>query len=167
MCVVWVANHESIVSVHYITETPPLILAVFMCHAYLFLLPNTSPPHTHSTMPTLKCGYPSLQPPQQSQPPPPPLPPARERDVLDLPTAQTGPGGVQIRKDYNPKQAQVAPHQQMQTNPSYLISPITGEKIPVDKLQDHMKYGELACWLGQGCGVWGGVRKVLCDIGTG
>ncbi|KAL5479911.1 hypothetical protein EMCRGX_G023512 [Ephydatia muelleri] len=82
-------------------------------------------------------------PPQQSQPPPPPLPPTRERDVLDLPTAQTGPGGVQIRKDYNPKQAQVAPHQQMQTNPNYLISPITGEKIPVDKLQDHMKYGLL------------------------
>lgn len=100
-------------------------------------LPNT-PKNIYHALTSL-----NFQPPQQSQPPPPPPPPARERDVLDMPTAQTGPGGVQIRKDYNPKQVQAAPHQQMQTNPQYLISPITGEKIPVDKLQDHMRYGEL------------------------
>lgn len=43
---------------------------------------------------------------------------------------------IQIRKDYNPKQAR-APG----TNPpdNYLISPITGERVPPQEFDEHMK----------------------------
>ncbi|XP_070565002.1 splicing factor 3A subunit 1-like [Ptychodera flava] len=56
---------------------------------------------------------------------PPPLPPM--------------PAEVEIRKDYDPK----APKQTPVLTDKYLISPITGEKIPADKMQEHMRIGLL------------------------
>ena len=62
---------------------------------------------------------------------PPPLPPP--------PVPQQG---LQIRKDYNPKVAR-PPAPPTQPPQQFLISPITGEKIPAEKMQEHMRYGEL------------------------
>jgi len=70
---------------------------------------------------------------------PPPLPP--------LPSQMDN---IVIRKDYNPK-AFKAPTTQSnaQANPpsksadSWVISPITGEKIPAGKIDEHMRYGLL------------------------
>lgn len=63
--------------------------------------------------------------PQEPPPPQPPLPPM-------------APGtNIQIRKDYNPKQAKApvgAP-----TPDNYLISPITGERVPSHEFDEHMK----------------------------
>lgn len=56
---------------------------------------------------------------------------------------------VVIRKDYNPKAAKQqqatpsAPTAAPKTAEAWVISPITGEKIPADKLQEHMRYGLL------------------------
>lgn len=70
---------------------------------------------------------------KESMPPPlPPLPPQLDN--------------VLIRKDYNPKTSKaVQPQPQIPTKPTeaYVISPITGEKIPADKLQEHMRFGLL------------------------
>lgn len=65
------------------------------------------------------------QPPKEAPPQPPPLPPNPEQVV--------------VRKDYNPKGTK-APKS---TTEQYLISPITGEKIPADKMQEHMRIGLL------------------------
>ncbi|KAK3603715.1 hypothetical protein CHS0354_023328 [Potamilus streckersoni] len=68
--------------------------------------------------------------------PPPPPPPPKEIPQPPLPP----PDQVIIKKDYNPK-ARTVP---AEGNPDqYLISPITGEKIPADKVQQHMKIGLL------------------------
>ncbi|XP_054161737.1 splicing factor 3A subunit 1-like [Oppia nitens] len=67
--------------------------------------------------------------------PPPPLPPLPPQ--LD---------NVLIRKDYNPKQTKPQLTQNptpSRTSDSFVISPITGEKIPADKLQEHMRFGLL------------------------
>ncbi|PIK60618.1 putative splicing factor 3A subunit 1-like [Apostichopus japonicus] len=58
--------------------------------------------------------------------PPPPLPPQ--------------PGEVQIRKDYDPKAPK--PSAGIEKD-EYLVSPITGSKIPADKMQEHMRIGLL------------------------
>lgn len=59
---------------------------------------------------------------------PPPLPPT--------------PGNVMVKKGYDPKQ-----HATKTTRPAapdeYLISPITGERIPASKVQEHMRIGLL------------------------
>lgn len=44
---------------------------------------------------------------------------------------------IQIRKDYNPKQAKVQVGAAAPDN--YLISPITGEKVPPHEFDEHMK----------------------------
>ncbi|XP_037114379.1 splicing factor 3A subunit 1 [Syngnathus acus] len=69
-----------------------------------------------------------------SNPMPPPLPPT--------------PDQVIIRKDYDPK-ASKAPAP-VAVSDEYLISPITGEKIPASKIPEHMRIGLLdPRWLEQ------------------
>lgn len=59
---------------------------------------------------------------------PPPLPPA--------------PGSVVVKKNYDPKQKTIkAPT--VAAPDEYLISPITGERIPASKVQEHMRIGLL------------------------
>ncbi|XP_075425016.1 splicing factor 3A subunit 1 isoform X2 [Ascaphus truei] len=67
-------------------------------------------------------------------PMPPPLPPT--------------PDQVIVRKDYDPKASKPQPPA---TPPDeYLVSPITGEKIPASKMQEHMRIGLLdPRWLEQ------------------
>lgn len=60
-------------------------------------------------------------------PMPPPLPPT--------------PDQVIIRKDYDPKASKSLPS--VAVSDEYLISPITGEKIPASKMQEHMRIGLL------------------------
>lgn len=58
-------------------------------------------------------------------------------------------GPVQVRRDYNPKMAQTA-GAQPSGQEQFLISPITGEKIPAEKMQKHMQYGtyiHMCAWL--------------------
>lgn len=89
----------------------------------------------------------SLQEVTPSSPPRAPAPPSAP------PTAtSTTQGQTVIRHGYNPKASQAPPtqpaqQQQRQQAPSvnYLISPITGEKIPADKMEEHMRYGQ-SCW---------------------
>uniref|UniRef100_A0A8C9TD99 Splicing factor 3A subunit 1 n=1 Tax=Scleropages formosus TaxID=113540 RepID=A0A8C9TD99_SCLFO len=67
-------------------------------------------------------------------PMPPPLPPT--------------PDQVIIRKDYDPKASK--PQVPVAAADEYLISPITGEKIPASKMQEHMRIGLLdPRWLEQ------------------
>ncbi|KAM9743970.1 splicing factor 3A subunit 1 isoform 2-T4 [Menidia menidia] len=67
-------------------------------------------------------------------PMPPPLPPT--------------PDQVIIRKDYDPKASKPPPS--ITVPDEYLISPITGEKIPASKMQEHMRIGLLdPRWLEQ------------------
>ncbi|ROL41607.1 Splicing factor 3A subunit 1 [Anabarilius grahami] len=67
-------------------------------------------------------------------PMPPPLPPT--------------PDQVIIRKDYDPKASKPLPP--VAAPDEYLISPITGEKIPASKMQEHMRIGLLdPRWLEQ------------------
>ncbi|XP_025079375.1 splicing factor 3A subunit 1-like [Pomacea canaliculata] len=72
---------------------------------------------------------------QAPAPPPPPPPPPTEAPPLP-PT----PDQVIIRRDYNPK-ARTVP--QEEAPDMYMISPITKEKIPTSKVQDHMRIGLL------------------------
>ena len=53
---------------------------------------------------------------------------------------------MQVRRDYNPKAAQATPTQTGSSQ--YLISPITGEKIPAEKMEEHMRYGRSDTWAG-------------------
>lgn len=73
-----------------------------------------------------KAPSPPPQPTVGSAPQPPPLPPNPEQ--------------VLIRKDYDPKASK---HHRAPTSDEYLISPITGERIPVNKVQEHMRIGLL------------------------
>ncbi|XP_041079348.1 splicing factor 3A subunit 1 [Polyodon spathula] len=73
-------------------------------------------------------------PPPPDNPMPPPLPPT--------------PDQVIIRKDYDPKASK--PQPPAPVSDEYLISPITGEKIPASKMQEHMRIGLLdPRWLEQ------------------
>ncbi|XP_012938443.1 splicing factor 3A subunit 1 [Aplysia californica] len=65
-------------------------------------------------------------PPPPTEAPPPPLPPAPEQVII---------------KDYNPKAKPAPPPEP--TSDQYMISPITGEKIPAHKVQEHMRIGLL------------------------
>ncbi|XP_029633151.1 splicing factor 3A subunit 1-like [Octopus sinensis] len=65
-------------------------------------------------------------PPSDIPQPPPPLPPT--------------PDQVIVRKDYNPKARTIS----TEPNPdSFMVSPITGEKIPTHKVPEHMRIGLL------------------------
>ncbi|KAG8194724.1 hypothetical protein JTE90_026374 [Oedothorax gibbosus] len=72
-----------------------------------------------------RSSSPPPLPPKEAPPLPPPLPPQ--------------PDQVLIRKDYNPKVVKPAPP----VTEQFLISPITGERIPADKMQEHMRIGLL------------------------
>jgi splicing factor 3A subunit 1 len=73
--------------------------------------------------------------------PPPPPPPVPKDLGPKLPPLPPNPDHVIIRKDYNPK----VPKSSEQTvmADKFLISPITGEQIPADKIQEHMRIGLL------------------------
>lgn len=61
-----------------------------------------------------------------------------------LPPLPPSLDNVLIRKDYNPKAKAAAPQGAAARLPdSYVISPITGEKILAEKVQQHMKYNLL------------------------
>ncbi|ODM95504.1 Splicing factor 3A subunit 1 [Orchesella cincta] len=66
----------------------------------------------------------------------PPLPPTLEPPRQDK---------VLIKKDYDPKQSKQQVKEVIRPIPpeEYTISPITGERIPVSKLQEHMRIGLL------------------------
>jgi splicing factor 3A subunit 1 len=75
-------------------------------------------------------------------PPPPPVPPIPKDSVSHkLPPLPPNPDQVLIRRDYNPK----APKSLEPTSSGdkFLISPITGEQIAADKIQEHMRIGLL------------------------
>ncbi|KAI0212588.1 Splicing factor 3A subunit 1 [Lamellibrachia satsuma] len=74
-------------------------------------------------------------------PPQPPLPPAPPAEAPQPPPLPPVLDKVILRKDYNPKVAK--PAQPEPTADNYLISPITGEKIRADKIQEHMRIGLL------------------------
>ncbi|KAJ7309552.1 hypothetical protein JRQ81_007601, partial [Phrynocephalus forsythii] len=77
----------------------------------------------------------------QKAPPPPEAP-------MPLPLPPT-PDQVIVRKDYNPKGAS-KPLPPTPAPDEYLVSPITGEKIPASKMQEHMRIGLLdPRWLEQ------------------
>lgn len=88
---------------------------------------TTSTTTSTTTTPSLPARAPSPppQPPKEAPPQLPPLPPNPEQVV--------------VRKDYNPKGGKPA----KPSSEQYLISPITGEKIPADKMQEHMRIGLL------------------------
>jgi len=73
-----------------------------------------------------------------SAPPPPPPPPPKELPPPPLPPA---PEQV-IIKEYNPK-AKPVPPSEPAGGDQFMISPITGEKIPAHKVQEHMRIGLL------------------------
>ncbi|XP_064614806.1 splicing factor 3A subunit 1-like [Liolophura sinensis] len=74
---------------------------------------------------------------KQDRPKPPPPPPS---DLPNPPPLPPTPDQVVVRKDYNPKARPVAPEP---TSDQYMISPITGEKIPAHKVHEHMRIGLL------------------------
>ncbi|KAH3810266.1 hypothetical protein DPMN_138656, partial [Dreissena polymorpha] len=80
-----------------------------------------------------------LRPPVRAPPPsmPPPPPP---KEMPNPPPLPPTPDQVIIKKGYDPKARAV---QQEPSDEQFLVSPITGEKIPVDKVQQHMKIGLL------------------------
>lgn len=88
-----------------------------------------------ATSTTNAAGAPSNVPPRA--PSPPPQPP--KEAPPQLPPLPPNPEQVVVRKDYNPKGGKPAKPSAEQ----YLISPITGEKIPADKMQEHMRIGLL------------------------
>ena len=71
--------------------------------------------------------------------PPPPPPPVPKDVGPKLPPLPPNPENVIIRKDYDPK----APKVVEQVAGKFLVSPITGEQIPAEKIQEHMRIGLL------------------------
>ena len=59
---------------------------------------------------------------------------------MQPPPALPAPGNVEIRK-YDPKLAQAAKNKTETEH--FFVSPITGEKIPASKVQEHMRIGLL------------------------
>ncbi|XP_017474571.1 PREDICTED: splicing factor 3A subunit 1-like [Rhagoletis zephyria] len=72
-------------------------------------------------------------------------PEAEKTKETSLPPLPPSLDNVLIRKDYNPKAAKVVAAQPSAASrpDSYFISPMTGEKIPAEKLQDHMRFSLL------------------------
>ncbi|RDD44977.1 Splicing factor 3A subunit 1 [Trichoplax sp. H2] len=69
---------------------------------------------------------------------PPPLPPT-EADNASMPPPLPPVANAVVKKDYDPKSSKKL----SESTTQYLISPLTGEKVPVDKMDEHMKYGLL------------------------
>ncbi|KAL4220170.1 splicing factor 3a [Mactra antiquata] len=78
---------------------------------------------------------PPQRPPVPAAPPPPPPP-----SEIPQPPLPPTPDQVVIKKGYDPKARTI---QQEPQSEQYLLSLITGEKIPADKVQHHMKIGLL------------------------
>lgn len=76
------------------------------------------------------------RPPSPPVPPPPSVPPKQP----PLPPQPPLPNPALVKKDYNPKAGKPLPPT---TSDQWLISPITGEKIPAHKMQDHIRIGLL------------------------
>lgn len=94
---------------------------------------SAAPTTTTTTTPTNAAA--SNLPPRA--PSPPPQPP--KEAPPQLPPLPPNPEQVVVRKDYNPKGGKPA----KPSSEQFLISPITGEKIPADKMQEHMRIGLL------------------------
>lgn len=77
----------------------------------------------------------------------PPIPPESTGEKPPLPPSLEPPrqDKVIIKKDYDPKLAKQTVKEVIRPVPpeEYTISPITGERIPVSKLQEHMRIGLL------------------------
>lgn len=86
---------------------------------------EAAPPSSAPSNLPPRAPSPPPQPPKEAPPQLPPLPPNPEQVV--------------VRKDYNPKGGKPA----KPSSEQFLISPITGEKIPADKMQEHMRIGLL------------------------
>ncbi|XP_011687134.1 PREDICTED: splicing factor 3A subunit 1 [Wasmannia auropunctata] len=68
-------------------------------------------------------------------------PKQRETNMQPPPLPPT-PGNVLVKKGYDPKQHATKPARPVAPD-EYLISPITGERIPASKVQEHMRIGLL------------------------
>lgn len=64
------------------------------------------------------------------------------RDTMQPPPLPPTPGNVVVKKGYDPKQHGVKTSRPAPPD-EYLISPITGERIPASKVQEHMRIGLL------------------------
>ncbi|XP_060586452.1 splicing factor 3A subunit 1-like [Ruditapes philippinarum] len=76
----------------------------------------------------------------QRPPPVPAMPPPPPPSEIPQPPLPPTPDQVVIKKGYDPKARTIQPEAPSE---QFLVSPITGEKIPVDKVQQHMKIGLL------------------------
>lgn len=74
----------------------------------------------------------------------------KDKEMMPPPSLPTA-DNIIIRKDYDPKKSRSqATSVSNVKGDSYLISPITKEKIPAEKLAEHMRYGLLdPTWIGQ------------------
>ncbi|KAI5728320.1 hypothetical protein M8J77_014671 [Diaphorina citri] len=88
---------------------------------------------------------------QEDIPPPPPppslkkvepAPPLPSQPSIQPPPLPPAPDKVVVKKGYDPKQAR-PPVVKPSPTDEFLISPITGEKIPASKVQEHMRIGLL------------------------
>ncbi|KAF6206363.1 hypothetical protein GE061_017596 [Apolygus lucorum] len=77
----------------------------------------------------------------RSAPPPPSVSKAAQSDARKSmqPPLPPVPEKVIVKKDYNPKQVS----KNLKSGENYLISPLTSEKIPANKVQEHMRIGLL------------------------
>ncbi|XP_012268449.2 splicing factor 3A subunit 1 [Athalia rosae] len=67
----------------------------------------------------------------------------RHRDTIQPPPLPPTPGNVVVKKGYDPKQHAAIKNTRPTPPDEYLISPITGERIPASKVQEHMRIGLL------------------------
>ncbi|XP_063216659.1 splicing factor 3A subunit 1 [Bacillus rossius redtenbacheri] len=79
--------------------------------------------------------------PSAAKKPLPPLPPPRTKEIPQPPPVPPSPDKVIVKKGYDPKQA--VRSSKPPASDELLISPITGEKIPASKVQEHMRIGLL------------------------
>ncbi|XP_074105276.1 splicing factor 3A subunit 1 [Cotesia typhae] len=64
------------------------------------------------------------------------------RDSMQPPPLPPTPGNVVVRKGYDPKQHSIKAAKPASSD-EYLISPLTGERIPPNKVQEHVRIGLL------------------------
>ena len=73
-----------------------------------------------------------------NQPPSPPQGHPSEIRPPPLPPTVPGPN-VNIRRDYDPKAPKPPPPSSAPPPDKYLISPLTGERVPAEAMAEHMK----------------------------